>query len=425
MKHTAYPEYKESGVPWLGEVPAHWEVKRLKYGFKLITEKTDSDENPIALENVESWTGRYIDSVSSYDNEGSSFDAGDILFGKLRPYLAKVFLAEKNGVSHGEFFILRNNENCFSRYYSQLLRTAEYINVIDGSTFGAKMPRVSWDFMGKLLLPLPPLPEQQAIAAFLDRKTGRIDALIEKKQHLIELLQEQRTALITRAVTRGLDESVPFKDSGVPWLGQVPAHWEVKKLKYVASITTGYAFNSDDYIDDGVPLIRIGDINKNGSISIENAKKVPEEFIAKYPSVVIKKNDILMAMTGATIGKAGKYSNTVEGLLNQRVCKFISESISQSNLWYILKSAGYIEHVNLTGFGGAQPNISDSELLTYSVAVPTLYEQKIIIDYLDRKTSQIDSLIKKIMIIIEKLQEYRTALISAAVTGKIDVRGDA
>lgn len=430
MKYPAYPKYKPSGVEWLdGDgstsspqgVPEHWKLKRLKHCFFLKTEKAVTDENPIALENIESWTGRFIETESAFEGDGISFTSGDILFGKLRPYLAKVYLAEKTGESIGDIFVLRPNSQIISKYAAACLRTDNYIKIIDGSTYGSKMPRASWEFMGSLPFLIPTPPEQNAIADFLDRETGRIDALIGKKERLIELLKEKRTALISHAVTKGLNPDVKMKPSGVEWLGDVPEHWAVKKLKYLASTITGFAFSSDDYVDDGIPLIRIGDILANGEIDTENAKKLPEDYLPSYNFVKIVKSDILMAMTGATIGKAGQYTSAEPGLLNQRVCKFLPISIEQRFMWYVLKSDLYSEHIKLTGFGGAQPNISDSQLIDFKITFPPYHEQKAIADILDIETSKIDALVAKVETAIEKLKEYRTALISAAVTGKMDV----
>jgi type I restriction enzyme S subunit len=207
-----------------------------------------------------------------------------------------------------------------------------------------------------------------------------------------------------------------YKPSGVEWLGEVPETWEVKKLKYVSDTCTGFAFSSDDYTDDGIPLIRIGDILQDGNIDIDNAKKLPDEYLRFYRFARIEKEDILMAMTGATIGKAGQYQFDKPGLLNQRVCKFVPNSIGEKYLWYILKSEQYLEHIKLTGFGGAQPNISDVQLLAFCSAFPPLPEQHSIAAFLDRETGRIDTLIGKKKKLVELLREKRMALISSAVT---------
>jgi type I restriction enzyme S subunit len=422
MKAKKYLKYKPSGVEWLGEMPEHWGIKKLKYCCQLITTKTAKREYPVALENIESWTGRFLETESEFEGEGIGFIQNDILFGKLRPYLAKVFQAVRNGEAVGDFFVLRPLKNVEAANQSYILRSREYIEIIDGSTFGAKMPRASWDFMGSLLVPLAPPAEQQSIASFLDRETGRIDALIDKNKRLIDLLKEKRTATISRAVTKGLDLKVKMKPSGVEWLGNVPEHWKVKKLKFVARTITGYAFSSDDYLDEGIPVIRIGDILENGTVDITNAKRLPPEYLNQFRSIRIDHGNMLMAMTGATIGKAGKYLNDESGLLNQRVCKFVGHNICESFMWYVLKSPQYSEHIKLTGFGGAQPNISDVQLLDFYCSIPPEKEQTDIATFLDREIGKLDNLTSNVETAILTLKEYRTALISAAVTGKIDVR---
>jgi type I restriction enzyme S subunit len=196
---------KPSGVEWLGDVPEHWEVKRLKHSFQLLTTKTENHTNTIALENIESWTGRLIVTETEFDGEGIAFDKDDILFGKLRPYLAKVLKADRFGEAVGDFFVMRPQSRINSDYAAFFLRSENFINIIDGSTFGSKMPRASWEFMGGVKIMLPPLPEQQAISAFLDRETGKIDALIAKVADAIAKLKEYRTALISAAVTGKID----------------------------------------------------------------------------------------------------------------------------------------------------------------------------------------------------------------------------
>ncbi len=207
-----------------------------------------------------------------------------------------------------------------------------------------------------------------------------------------------------------------YKPSGVEWLGDVPAHWEVKKLKYVLGTSMGLAFDSEDYIDDGIPLIRIGDIESTGVVNITNSKRLPAEYFKYFKNYAVNKGDILIAMTGATIGKVARYTHIEQSLLNQRVCKFISNSVLVDFTWCLLNSNGYLEYIKLTGFGGAQPNISDSQLLDYLVALPPLLEQRAIADFLDIKTAVLDELTAKKRSLLERLREHRTALISRAVT---------
>jgi type I restriction enzyme S subunit len=247
MSFPRYPKYKDSGVEWLGQVPEHWEVKRLKYSLRLLTEKTDRRENPVALENIEGWTGRFIPSETEFQGEGIAFEAGDILFGKLRPYLAKAYRAEFSGEAVGDFHVmrpLRGIDSCFAQY--QILNR-EFIAIVDGSTFGSKMPRASWEFVGDMKLTTPPLPEQTTVASFLDRETAKIDSLVAEQQRLIELLKEKRQAVISHAVTKGLNPNAPMKPSGIEWLGDVPVHWELKATKRLFRLVIEPAPDDNDY----------------------------------------------------------------------------------------------------------------------------------------------------------------------------------
>lgn len=205
-----YPAYKDSGAEWLGKVPEHWEVRRLKTAVDHINEQTStkSDEDLyIALEHVESWTGRLLVSSgeAQFDSQVKRFRAGDVLFGKLRPYLAKVVRPKQSGVCVGEFFVLRANPVVAPHYLEVVLRSAPAIDFVNSSTYGAKMPRADWAFVGAMLFPLPPLPEQTAIVEYLDAQTAKIDAAIAAARREIELLREYRTRLIADVVTGKVD----------------------------------------------------------------------------------------------------------------------------------------------------------------------------------------------------------------------------
>lgn len=197
---------KDSGVEWLGEVPEHWEVKKLKYNLRLQTQKVTIDgHSVIALENIESKSGKYVSTESSYQGEDVEFKASDILFGKLRPYLAKVYKCNSNGVAFGDLLTYRPTKYFDSSFAFYSLLSEAFIRIVDSSTYGAKMPRASSEFINEMLLTTPPLPEQIAIAGHLDIQTTKIDTLIAKARQAIELMKERRTALISAAVTGKID----------------------------------------------------------------------------------------------------------------------------------------------------------------------------------------------------------------------------
>lgn len=205
-----YPTYKDSGVEWLGEVPEHWEIRRLKTIVNHINNPTntkDDEDLYIALENVESWTGRLLEQSidMQFDSQVKRFKSGDVLFGKLRPYLAKVVLTKQRGVCVGEFLVLRAKSFIVHHYLELTLRSARAIDHINSSTYGAKMPRADWSFIGAMLFPLPPLPEQTAIVEYLDAKTAKFDAAIAAARREIELMREYRERLTVDVVTGKLD----------------------------------------------------------------------------------------------------------------------------------------------------------------------------------------------------------------------------
>src|SRR5690606_19239940 len=224
-----------------GPVSDQWTTRRLKRAVDLVNQRADINASPyIGLEHVESWTGRLLDSPDESEPAGSTsrFQAGDILFGKLRPYLAKVVHASFSGCCSPEFLVLRPRVHD-PRYLQYVLLTDEFIRRVDATTYGSKMPRANWTDIGAFIVPVPPLTDQQAIADYLDEKTAAIDALIAKKERLIDRIEEKRQAAITRAVTKGLDPDVPMKDSGVEWLGALPAHWTVAPLRHLARCLDG------------------------------------------------------------------------------------------------------------------------------------------------------------------------------------------
>lgn len=436
MKFPAYPKYKPSGVEWLGDVPKHWEVKRLKWvGESIIgltyspTDVVNEGEGTLVLRSSNIQGGRIVFDdnvfVSAEIPRRLRTRPNDIVIctrNGSRDLVGKTGkISERDaGLTFGAFTaVFRSSSNAYMFYVfnsslfsfqAGLYQTSTIFQLTNGT-------------INAFQIPLPPSDEQQAIADFLDAQTARLDALLSKRRALIEKLSEKRIALISRTVTRGLNPNVKLKSSGIEWLGDVPEHWQAKPLKYAASIKTGFAFSADEFTDEGIPVLRIGDITQDGRVDLSGAKFLPADFLGSNRDVIVRKHDIVMAMTGATIGKVGRYNFESPALLNQRVCIFRSNLETDRNfLWFILNTEFYFEHVALTAFGGAQPNISDTELLACAVPFPPLAEQIAIVEFLDRETAKLDQMMEKVEAAIGKLQEYRTALITAAVTGKIDVR---
>jgi type I restriction enzyme S subunit len=275
--------------------------------------------------------------------------------------------------------------------------------------------------------PFPPIQEQTTIAAFLDCETAKIDNLINEQKKLIELLKEKRQAVISTAVTKGLNPHAPMKDSGVEWLGEVPQGWEVKPIKKLGHIVSGYAFPSSDFVKEGeIRVLKISNI-QTGYLDWSDESYLPKSSYIDNFSV--KNGDIIFALTRPIIstGIKAAVASIGEGeivLLNQRNALFRPFPIAERKfLYYILFDYNFkAAFENCIDSTGQQPNISPIDIGNIFVAVPTINEQSTIVAFLDQETAKIDNLIQQAQKATTLLQERRTALISAAVTGKIDVR---
>lgn len=424
MSLPQYPEYKDSGHPHISKVPSQWEIKPLKHCLRLITEKATGKSSPIALENIEGWSARYLPSESDFEGVGIAFRQGDILFGKLRPYLAKVYQAEFAGEAIGDFHVMRPVSGFIGRYALYQFLQESFISVVDGATHGAKMPRVGWEFMGNMPFVVPRPEEQLQIARFLSHETAKIDALIREQERLIELLQEKRQAVISHAVTKGLDPDVPMKDSGVEWLGEVPAHWEVAALKHLVIEPLKYGANeaAGDSNLDNPRFVRITDVTTEGTLREDTYRSLPPDVAAPY---MLSEGDILLARSGATVGKAFIYRRAwgqccFAGYLIKASAD--QEKVSPDFVYFVLQSSSYWQYIGQEQIQATIQNVSAERYGNFVLTFPTLHEQKSIIEYLQSKLDEYAGLLDVSKKTVKLLIERRSALISAAVTGKIDVR---
>jgi type I restriction enzyme S subunit len=403
-KRARYPAYAPSEVEWLGDVPRHWKIRRMKYSADLVNHKIDGRDSELpytGLEHIESWTGRRLAPNGDITGEGQAnlYKSGDVLFGKLRPYLAKAYAADSDGICTGELLVLRPKA-VQQKFLLDYLLNPDVISIVDSSTYGAKMPRANWDFIGNLPVLIPPAEEQRIIIAFLDRETARIDALIGKKQRQIELLREKRSALISHAVTKGLDRNAKMKDSGIEWLGEIPEHWEVKRLKRFAHLRSGKSITAYE-------------IDENGKYPVYGGNGL-RGFTDSYTH---KGDFVLIGRQGALCGCIN-YATGCFWASEHAVVVSIKGDIKTRWLGELLRSM----NLNQYSQSAAQPGLAVETIAALFLPVPPPAEQHNISAFLDRETEGIDVLIEKVEKSISLLREYRTALISTAVTGKIDVR---
>ena len=431
-----YPDYKDSRIEWLGEVPDHWTAERLKSSMHNIVEQTTERRAAdlyVALEHVESWTGRlrHAGLDVSFDSQVKCFRSGDVLFGKLRPYLAKVTRTTSDGICVGEFLVLRpRHSNATAPYMEQLLRSKPIIDAVNSSTFGAKMPRADWQFMGGMAIALPPLPEQAAIVRFLDHADRCIRRYIRAKQKLITLLEEQKQALIHQAVTGRIDvltgQPYPaYKDSGVEWLGEVPQGWQRCRLRNIVSMVTTGSRGWASYASDTGPLfIRVANLSR-GSLRLrfDDLVRLDLPITSEAGRTRIEAGDLLLSVT-AYIGSVGVAPEGFEeAYVSQHVarCRPLPGMHSRW-LGYVLLSTVGQTHGQMSLYGGTKDGLSLDDVKNYPILLPPQHEQEQAVRWIEGGLSGLVKIGDGAKRKIELVREYRTSLIADVVTGKFDVR---
>lgn len=409
---------KDSGIDWIGKIPDDWKVKRLKFVSKNRNEKYDKKYGILdyfSLENIESQSGRYVETKNEYDISQSLIcKKEDVVFGKLRPYLAKVYKVEKLSCCSSEFAVFYNFEgnSSFLKYY---FLSDGFVKIVDSSTYGTKMPRANIDFIRNMKVPLPPLSEQTKIAGFLDKKCSEIDSVIEESKKSIEEYKSWKQSVIFEAVT-GKNLSCKKKDTCIEWLGEIPETWEVRALKTIFRIFSGTTPKSDrtEYWDGNVKWITPADF-KTEDVYVENGKRnISENGFSDCSLELIPINNLVFSKR-APIGKVCINKN--EMCTNQGCLACVKKiNLSIKFFYYLLSSL--TEYFEVLGSGTTFKEISLTSFSDFKVLFPPLSEQKSIAKFLDTKCAQIDSLISEKQSLIKDLAEYKKSLIFDAVTGK-------
>ena len=427
-KYEPYPKYKDSGVEWLGKIPREWGTKRLKYTASLCKGKFQAkpdDAVYIGLEHVEPWTGKLIygSQLESVESAVTPFTSGNILFGKLRPYLAKAACPSFDGVCTSEILVFRAQKDYSPDYLKFCLLSRSYIEWLNSNTYGTKMPRIDPSELENSLMPTPTLSQQKMIVEFLNTETAKIDALVAQKERLIELLKERRTALITRAVTKGLSPDAPMKDSGVEWLGEIPKHWEIKRLKCLATVND-QTLSESTAVDTPITYVDIGGVDATNGITSKE-----EYTFGNAPSRarrIVRCDDIIVSTVRTYLRAIAPISESESHIIVSTGFAVIRPvALDASFAAYALRAPYFVERVVANSIGVSYPAINASDMITFPIAFPNLSEQQSISLFLNRETEKINALIEKTHEAINKLKEFRIALISAAVTGKTDVQDSA
>ena len=413
---------KDSENPWVREIPNDWFEKKLRYLVDLRGEKSviTNYEKYVGLENITSQTGKYIQTGTEVDlTENLTFRKGDILFGKLRPYLRKYWRAEFSGTASSEFIILKGSSLNLN-FLFWAIQSDSFINDVDSSTYGSKMPRASWEYIKNIKLPFPESIEEQAkIADFLDKKVAQLDSVKSLLEEQIKTLEDYRQSLIYETVTKGLDKNVPLKDSGVDWIGQIPEGWGVGKLKYYFDVQLGKmlqpsAINGNDIEIDYLRAINV----QWDNISVDNLSKMwcnPSE-VSKYEII----NGDLLVCEGGEVGRCG----IVEYLSDRAIIQNAVHRIRSAERANVRFLNYYIQHTTKSKWFDILCNkatiahLTSEKLLNTLVVLPSISEQAQIADFLDKKTEQINQMIAIKKEQIENINKQRQTLIYDVVTGK-------
>ncbi len=446
-KWQPYSAYKPSGVDWLGDVPAHWEVKRLKFLATINDETLSETTSPdfeftyVDIGSVDPVKGIFAVEDKIFETAPSRarriVRKGDTIVSTVRTYLraiAPIRTQQSNLIVSTGFAVVRPHATD-QGFMSYAMCESGFIDSIVARSVGVSYPATNASEIGTIPIPLPNVNEQTVIADFLDHKTGKIDSLIEKKQVMIERLKEKRIALISRTVTcglppdearkAGLEPHPKLKPSGIDWLGDVPAHWEVKRLnRLTTSIRNGTSAPQVDKADNTVPVTRIESIS-SGKIDFSKVGYI--EWSISVESYRLNRGDILLSHINSLpmVGNCALFDseNILYSGMNLLRIQPKAE-VHASWLWRVISSFGIRKEISARAKPAInQASITTTQIKTLQLPVPPLAEQTAIADFLDRETAKIDKLIAKIETAIERLREYRTAIITAAVTGKIDVRG--
>ncbi|MBX6362114.1 MAG: restriction endonuclease subunit S [Acidobacterium ailaaui] len=432
-----YPAYKDSGVEWLGQVPAHWEVLPGRAVFREINDRGHPDEQMLSV-TITRGVLRQADLLADSSKKDSSNEdksnyklvqPGDLVYNKMRAWQGAVGVSAYRGIVSPAYIVqrLRSAEN-LPRYMHFLLRTPLFASEAERWSYGITSDQ--WSLRAEefkcIYFSLPPLPEQTAIVRFLDWADRRIRRVIRARQRRIKLLEEYKQALIHQAVTGRIDvrtgQPYPaYKDSGVEWLGEVPAHWEVRRIKTIARIRYGLGQPPKE-MDGGIPMLRATNVSR-GTICEKDLLRVDPSDVPLNRGAFLHAGEIIVVRSGAFTADSAIVPEAYEGAVAGYDMVVTALKISPRFLALVLLTP-YVRDDQLTiaSMRSAQPHLNAEELGAALVAVPPLPEQTAIVEYLDAQTAKVDAAIAAARREIELLREYRERLIADVVTGKVDVR---
>jgi len=424
----------------IGSLPEEWSVQKIKYVF----DERKETNNPVKTDVLVSLThDRGVILHSEKGNIGNKEKddltkyklvyPDDLVVNSMNVIIGSSGISKFYGLVSPVYYMLKTKDpEMDTWYFHYLFRSILFQKSLIGVGNGIleHRMRVPMDKLGSHRIPLPPSQEQKLISRFLDKKTEQIDSLVEKIQKKIELLKEQRTSLINQCVTKGLDPNVEMEDSGVEWIGEIPKHWKKIRLKYLVTINSGFAFKSSEYTEEGVQVIKIGNLYQNKLDLTRSPSYLDSGYLESHPGFVVRLGDLLISLTG-TLGKRDygfvcRYEQDNLSLLNQRVGRLVKNSpdIMDEFLEYSLTSESFLSQLFRRPTGTKQGNLSNDDVLLNYLWLPPIETQLEICSYLDSKLHDLDNSQRLYEIKIDLIGEYRQSLISSVVTGKVHVTED-
>jgi type I restriction enzyme S subunit len=424
-----YPEYKKSGSRWLAAVPSHWEVRNLR---TLIRPRNERNRADLPLLSVAREKGVFVRSLTDEEENHNAVPedlsnykvarAGSLVINKMKAWQGSMGIAPCDGIVSPAYFVF--DFAIVNHAFGQaLLRSKPYVAHFGQASDGVRVGQWDLTIAGMRQIPVlvPPPEEQAAMVRFLDYANGRLERAIRAKRKVIALLHEQKQAIIHRAVTRGLDPTVPLKPSGIPWLGDIPKHWEVTALRRYWQVTDCKHLTVP-FVEDGIPLASVVEV-QSFSLTLTRCKKTkPEWYRVLIEGGRKPKRGDLIYCRNASVGACALVETDIDFAMGQDVCLIRSQSQNQRFLNYLLHSP-FMEHqLELLLVGSTFKRINISEIKALAVLVPHKHEQDAICELLDSELATYDTALTRLEREIALLREYRTRLVADVVTGKLDVR---
>lgn len=436
-----YPEYKDTGLPWLGAIPSHWDVRRTKFLLREIDKRSLTGKEQLLR--VSQYTGvterKSDDGSNEVNNRASSLigykrvEPGDLVINIMLAWNGSLGVSKYKGIVSPAYCVYRFCSESSPWYFHHLFRLPLYKQRIKAESTGVVESRLRLysDDLGRIETIAPPPDEQAAIVRFLDHANRKIDRFIRAKRKLIALLNEQKQAIIHRAVTRGLDPHAPLKPSGIPWLGEIPAHWEVLRLGRAIQLVTGFPFKSDGFTqkESATRLLRGINVTPAGLRwdAIVRWERTQNDGLDAF---ALEVDDIILGMDRPIIASGVRAArvevNDVPSLLLQRVARLRpTERLDGSFLLLLLRGKLFADYIAPIFTGISVPHLSPEQIRGFKVMLPPKPEQKEIVQHIEAETASLDTAIARTEREIALMQEYRTRMTADVVTGKLDVRAAA